>query len=487
MKLLNWLNDTFNVSSIFDRSYHAVSSTVIDVMPTLSQVWSGFSQVLNVNTPVSLLFSEAKEKTRHVLKQSYTANILLYMAPVILYEAVFKRLLRSLVPTMEDSYTESAIDMMAWCYFIQQSMRFFIDNGIYNKCMDKATSLESQNTKKMELKEDCKPEHAEQANLMSPYNHFRNVAVAEAASLIPFIGSPISIALNYKDYAERLLEYNLSDLCQKHRDELLSKNLFYVAGFGLSFFATIEAWRAIIRHTTGVDNYFIYDALFYLVFQYYIVVSRSIDQPLPGKEDIDYVQYGRSALRAAKYLDERFHLLESVIERDAVQLYVKMHQDKINEFFESIISWRNNTWVQYVPQQLIPEAKRIILGIITDKQLNGFFENVLYLVKHHVKLIKPTVHFEGKVFSQTYQLIDDYEPKMIAEQKQEAKGNDNVQKAPKKPDFTMPTIYEDWAEVKQNDDNEKHKSILPNSLFSTKSSKPVPEEATLPQRLIQHK
>ena len=376
---------------------------------TFLQFWEGFSRVFD---PANLPSIIKSKETRRVLKEGVSANLLL-MGMVLFYETAVKRAMHALLPNMEDSYAETAVDTLAWWYFVRTSVRLFTDNIIYNRCASKAAATENPNEEKLKL-HICEKTHARQANLTSPFFYAGNILTVKFISSVLPYGKYLSMPLYALAIGESVMEENLSTLCAEHRNEVLKKNNPYSFGLGLSFLATLGLCSTLVSRASGVNSAFVYNALFCALFQYYIVLARLINKPLPGDTlGTDYFYYGRmvvgavikqvsdfvaTVLRAPGedidwmqvkdkvlafppvnlstklLLGDDFRSLDKFIRRGPEQLFLDFYGDDIQDFLKWAINLRKGTLIYYVPNIFLSESTRMVLSILLSDKLNGWLE-----------------------------------------------------------------------------------------------------------------
>lgn len=388
----------------------------------LFQVWDGFSRVFYLPLLVEKL--KKSEKLRETFKQSASANLVLYMGSVLLYEAGVKRLLR-MVPYMEESTIEYAIDMLARMYFIRKAISMFVDNTAYNLNVSKAISEEIQHNRHIQPC-DCDSTAVIQAGLASSFYYIgKTKTVQFVSSLLPY-GEYVTFPLRLFVNGECLLEYKLgaAGMCTVHRNEALNKNQAYSFGMGLSYSSLLWLCNYIVRSTTGVDSYFVYDALSYFLYQYHITMAYLIDKPLPGQhEGMDLFYHSRMVteslltsgsnklisflrnpddrgnwienaqtvivfppvnLLMIVLVEEDFKSPKKFIKRPAIDLLLNVYGNSIQTNLDWIIKKRDKmkempflSFVYpYLPNFILSDTTKKTLDILLNKNLDGVLESM---------------------------------------------------------------------------------------------------------------
>src|SRR3990167_6507638 len=286
-------------TQIFSVCYAVYSSPLIRKWSydNLLQFWEGFSRIFNPSIVSALLRSK---DSRRVLRQSLPANLVFYMGLVLTYEALVKRTLREMIPDMKGSSTEQALDFVTTFSFMHVAMSRFFDNTFYNLCISEA----SKNASKTIVPPcSCGTTAMIKANLASPLYYLGNII--PGIFILPFLpfGSYLAFLLLSLAYGRNFVEYKLgaAGLCTTHRYKELIKNNSFCMGFGVSFEMMHRFLNYTVYKSTHVENdFFIDDALFCCLFQYYIMLAHLIDKPLPGdKPGIDILYPNRLMTKLA--------------------------------------------------------------------------------------------------------------------------------------------------------------------------------------------
>jgi hypothetical protein len=507
--LLTWMGTT--VASIQSDIRETISQTTSfitflyqstflkeAVYQSVLQGWQGFSRVLDPALVTALIRSK---NMQNVLMQSLQANMS-YLGVVLLYEAYLKPLLH----TMEHPYAEYYIDLLIQLYFIRSAIRMYVNNTSYNMCIYQATVMDNPINEQEKFCKDGSTAIIQGCLASSVYFVGNLGAIYVVSSVFPSsVGRYVSVSLKLLLYGQNFLEYKLSDIgmCTTHRYEILNRNNAYAFGLGLSFYCLQLGSHYVLNHNfgVGIDNYYIGDAVFSILFQHYIMVSLLIDKPLPGNElgrDIFY--YSRFVieplmkqgsdwivliLRQQKteeywltkfinmvysYPPNRFSIrliikfffgtdIESLyqfVRRPAIKLYLDSHEKKIQSAIEWVIQLHNNTYVKsisyltdYLPSFIISTNEKKVLDLLLEEKLKNILIKMNYFINTvQLKKIEPLPVIKIINLERLQgELIEDYpvkthQPKTIAHE------NNTISVA-----HTVPSIEISTPVVKNLDDN----------------------------------
>ena len=246
--------------------------------------FQGFVEPLNPGTEISILRSK---KTRRVEKHSLTANVIIYLGAVFAYEFGVKSAINYFYPDFEESWEETAMNYAARSYFFRLAVRAFIDNFFYSAAVSKTTYDDYKPDPRF-LK-DC--EHGASAGILPNYiSTFTflgsSYAITAVEGTMPFyLGKVFGTVARAKLSGDAFLDIRSSTVwtCEEDRAKIRRENWPYAFGWGASFVVLNEFINWLIKYETGVDSWFVRDAIFAVLYQRYVVnaVLQS-RKPLPG-------------------------------------------------------------------------------------------------------------------------------------------------------------------------------------------------------------
>lgn len=447
----------------------------------LMQFWQGFSRVLQP----SIVSRIAKlNKTKRVLTHSLTANLVYYMGLVLVYEMGVKAAMRS-VPYMQDSPAEYAIDTLAKIYLMRTAVSMCVDNTLYNSSLYAAVNSDLAEQERLQLADhitarkragkqpfkswECSDIETAKAAIMSPFYSSAKMIFTKLASHSLPAGDWLTLPIKALVYGENLLEYKLASVgtCTNHRHELFRKNHMFSFGMGLSMLGMIELLSVVVRRATGVESAFVYDALFNIVFQHYMILAATMTKPLPGEQEgVDVFKYSRSATRRlltdtainiANYvqnpdnetdwfkavkniygnqavklitrtatnilIEKDLQSMRSFVRRPAALLYLDLNGQHIQNTLNMIVEKRNtlksSKWFMslypYLPGFILSDTIKQAIDVAASEKLDGVLESVnQFIEKNGISQLQPKIliYFDEKI--QQAIIIDNYmsnEPK----------------------------------------------------------------------------
>ena len=175
--------------------------------------------------------------------------------------------------------------------------RRFINNTLVNFSLIKVGSNEnpfSQTYKSC----GCDAGALLQASLASLAIFIANTVVVNIISYLPLFKLITWLGLSLV-YGQSLLEIKLSSagMCTRHRSEVLIKNNGYSIGIGLALFWIINLCSSLIYNFTGTQGFFVNDAIFSLIYPYFIMVILIREKPFPSDcPSIDFFDYNRKTI-----------------------------------------------------------------------------------------------------------------------------------------------------------------------------------------------
>lgn len=264
------------------------------------------------------------QRTRDIyLFESIYQNTVKTILPVGIYIYFLRNAIRKYIPGMKESYPEMVLDLLASLYFINKSAAdMYVNNTMYtatlsktvtddvaaekvdkdkNKHKDKSDNSDADNAAEAPEFDAC--EHGVDkrfiANLASNGYYLGNIfGVKVVEKMVPF-GEYLSVPLRAHITGLGLLEYKYAQKCTEHRYEMLSKNNTYAFGVGAAMVGGWIAAKYLLKYFTGIESYFIDDALYNMIYQYFAVSVSLHDKPIPqDDQSIDVTYLNRLALQA---------------------------------------------------------------------------------------------------------------------------------------------------------------------------------------------
>jgi|GEM_PF-6566956 len=299
---MTWLDRIqSHLTHSLQRMQTSISSIVSPIVQSsfirsnVKYIWSGLQQPFRLLHLGEVLVHSPE--TRQVLVQSLKENLIYYAAPVILFEGLIKPAIRTL-PYGEDENLENTLKVVSNLIFMRIAMRLFINNSSYNACVSHVAANEIQ---KNLVGCDCSSIEKAKSSLTSPFYFLGNIVTTGLIGYIPRVGKMSNVLLNNLAYGQTLTEYKYAALgtCEQHRLRLLTANNAYCFGMGASFFLTTEFLYFLLSQLIKTESFFIYDAVFSLVFQYHILMAMLDEHPLPShKAGLDFFYYPRLLVNA---------------------------------------------------------------------------------------------------------------------------------------------------------------------------------------------
>lgn len=380
----------------------------------LFQALEGFSRISDPRTMLTLISSP---RTRQTFLQSGVANVVFYLGLSLLFEASMR--------TAEVFATPAAIavNLAGLTCLMLVATRMFIDNTLYNMCVAKAVTDENAATEYVKSCE-CGRTEAIKASLASPFYYIGNLAGIYMISLVPWVGPYAAFPLRALNYGQCFLGYTMSraDLCTVHRYQLLNKNHAYAFGMGSSFLGLTKLGNYLLYSMLGLESVFITDAIFSLLFQYYIMSAMLIDKSLPGTEEgFDITYRSRLAVESilknlsgsvtpiirnpiirqslTRKINDLMHLplicaikrflvgdekktldefLTNLMKWRAMNLLLNLYGDDVQQELKKIIAIRKKMYMRqvkiisrYMPNWIVSEDFKKLIDIVMAKQLGN--------------------------------------------------------------------------------------------------------------------
>lgn len=413
--------ETFDQSKTIAQFIYDYSPPINDLFD-FSQYWSGFTRSTHPDV-VPAFFT--MPKTVRIFSQSFAANLIWYAGSAFVFEAMIK-------PAFEETPLERTTKIIAVWYFWRLSWRMCFLNAANNGSLSKAAYLEANN-KVHDKACECGKDSTDiiKGNLASGFYYFGNTLAAKFVGMFIPYGEEIMLA---QLYGLALLEYLLNQ-CTKHRNETLAKNNQFALGLGtaLIIIYKVSSWltlfllekvRAQFFNDPGeIETKYINDALFALVFQYFIAIVFLIDKPLPGvkagkdifyparlvtefflKEGFDRIvgllkkepsqfvlqplvdavnKYPPLQLAKSFALYKDYQSLESFVKTKEVQMFLDLRGDDIQNVLDWFIEVRKKPITKrlafvspYIPDFLLGREMKDIIKFLVEKKLDGVLENI---------------------------------------------------------------------------------------------------------------
>lgn len=118
------------------------------------------------------------------------------------------------------------------------------------------------------------------AVLNDPLTNFFGAIRAMNLSLIPIVGQPAMVVYGGIFYGSGLIHLRLSQ-CLSHRRAYVKDHVFSVMGYGASFLALTQLFYTLLKKYSGANNFIVYDAIFTMMYQMYIVHSLTAGLDFP--------------------------------------------------------------------------------------------------------------------------------------------------------------------------------------------------------------
>lgn len=491
------------------------------VFINFNQLWEGVSIILERSVVPKLFYSP---KTLTVLWQGFYANTRYYIGPVVLYECVARPALQA-IPFFEASTLETVMALSASFYFMRRYWRISIDTMIRNATLTKVATEESQLN---HVACYCGPGSAAviRGNIESFFYYFAKIFSAKlAADYFPIIGNLVLM----QALGECFLEYTLDLMCTQHRFEEISKYNWRAFGIGAAFVGLTKLYSLGIQYfynayfnflnlTPITKSSHIDNAIFIMLFQYFIVLSLYVERPYHNNEKgIEFFFDGRGVIerrikQGTKFilkqlkntkaqnfimpifnginafppttllkmflLEKQYRSLDQAKKTEAVELLLKFRGDEIEDFLKWLIWLRGIPLAkrlafvfEFVPSFFMAsDVKKVIEAILQDR-LDGIIEALSDFII--VARIKIKIHDE-EALKRITNPIDSQQIKKFAEP--ELVENKPIEQEKSKPKIENFVILEDYFSSpakKPLESDWVNMSKHPNTLFTANKKKPM--------------
>lgn len=466
-----------------------------------TQLWEGLSTICD---PSLLPKMWKSPKTLSVLWQSFTETVY-FGSMIVIYECGMKPALRT-IPFYEDSYAETALIWTTNIYFLRKSWRIYVDTVIRNAALMKAATEENPFKHVPCI---CGEDSiaVTRGNIESLFYYGGKIGTAKiAAKFIPIVGDLILI----QALGECFLEYPLDKMCTQHRFEEIAKNNWRAFGMGLSFFLLqqfftnsleygAKSFTGFLGYDADIKNSYLNDAIFGLLFQYFIMLSLYIDKPYSGKEaGVEFFFDGRGLVeRRMKqgtdwilknlknssaqnlilpvyqaintftlthwikklFLEEDYRSLSKFVKTKAMIKFLELRGDEIHQFLEWLIYVRKIPLAKrlafvwnYVPSFLLSKEVKKVINLILQKRLDGLIE----MVRDFIDIARIQIH-----------IIDPQALQRIAKQTFPVETSKPQPMIESKP-LTTPLIFMNEKELEKSNQEQPLNHLIIDDYFSYK-------------------
>lgn len=239
-----------------------------------------------------------------------------YAIPAVLYRAGLRPVLMSAVEGTYAQYPFYFADAVANLYFVRAGANLTLDMIFYGLAIAKTATPQPEELKHdhdslVPCPEICGALVNQQASFMAKIN---GIAALKAIRLtdytvstffltfeqpiVPIVGTFVTFPFKRLIEGRLLVGNKLAavGMCADHREDILSANNGYCFGKGLSYYLTLQLLNCLticsmryLISLTGTtvpyySDYFVEDALEYLVWLSFTVAETQVNNALPGKE-----------------------------------------------------------------------------------------------------------------------------------------------------------------------------------------------------------
>ena len=258
----------------------------------LVQSWEGGSRI---SDPANVTFLCRSSDTRQLLKKNFQKN-LLFAAPILTYE-IFKYYFCDSLYNPQEQADEawSAYLVYRSAYLTNLGLSAWFFGPAYVKLIF-SSMFTNMNVGNVVAKEHphkhshhcgCPDPEILIANIKSPVMYFIDTQVLWFLSFVLPLGKYFTYLPQAYIDGRALTEYLYSNQCFLHRQKPLAENSPYILGQGLVFRVLLD----LLYLAIGIQNKMIYDALSFILFPAFIMISLLRDKPLPGKAANDPLYY----------------------------------------------------------------------------------------------------------------------------------------------------------------------------------------------------
>ncbi|VVC76631.1 hypothetical protein AQUSIP_19540 [Aquicella siphonis] len=305
-----WAKESVSwIGSGISQTYQALSGLVSSFVssPTVRnyansaslKAWEGGTVVMEPSNVTRIANSP---KTRSGLKESFKANVVYYLSLAMLLEAGRQAIMYRFSDE-DDSYLESSA-YLAMNTFIMIGLGGIMLHRVYDNIMINlaiSKQVVDENPTSQHFRPcGCDDGALISAGLFSSINLSGKLFSIWAASFLPVVKYVTPLAYMYA-YGESLAEYTYSAAgqCTDHRAKELSKHKAYSFGIGAMLYASGELISCLISSQTGVNSFFISNAVYAAIYPYFVTAVLLRNRPVPGDDSpgVEIFYYHRYVLQ----------------------------------------------------------------------------------------------------------------------------------------------------------------------------------------------
>jgi hypothetical protein len=305
MNVRGWFSSAAStIASTLKSTYTFARDTIVAVAtyPSFTayannfgvQFWEGFTRVADPNNLTKIV---SAPRTQSTMFESFKSNVICYFSLAMLLD-VTKNAILVRVVSGEDTWADSAITL-TMNSFVMVGMTTIMIHRYYDNTL-LTMALAKQVSEEVPLSPHykscaCDSGALIKAGVVSPINLTGKVLSIWAASWVPVVRYITPFAYTYA-YGESLAEYPhaAAGSCTEHRAQQLAKENGYAFGLGASMYFVGEVTAFLLTHFTGANSIFISNAIYSVIYPYYVTAVLLRDRPLPNSvRGVDFYYYHR--------------------------------------------------------------------------------------------------------------------------------------------------------------------------------------------------
>jgi len=151
-------------------------------------------------------------------------------------------------------------------------VHFLIRNSIDNLAIASAANKD-KTEEEDKHKCECEFKPTIPGLLNDPFTNFFGMKRLTELRFIPYVGWLAGGIYGSLYYGNALVQLRLPSMCLDHRREYVKDHVFAVMGYGASMLLTTQIAYMMMEEYAGRDGFLLYDALFCMVYQLYIIHS----------------------------------------------------------------------------------------------------------------------------------------------------------------------------------------------------------------------
>lgn len=284
-------------------------------------------------------------RLRELLRDSFYVNMICYAGSAVVYEGAVKPLVNWILFSAGFSSLENS-----WSDYVVSRFLFSFAVGAAIKNIYYMAQLGEETTKLLtpvpELKScGCSKDKLIKADADSLIYYPRNMMTAKFASWMPGFLGYLGTAAQAMVYGQCMMEYRLASdgSCTEHRVVKFTQNNPYAFVYGASLILSAKmASRLLTFLAFGLQNYFlktaislqndyVEDAVFNMLFQIYMIFALMQNQPLPGKSGwLDLFELNR---------DEMNKIRDRFVTWFVTGMGSKENRDTLIQYAKNILSY----------------------------------------------------------------------------------------------------------------------------------------------------